>query len=191
MITRRFITSLMLLSGWLAAQAAAQTDSPAVVVPEENPDALTVLTEVEKPFVFIYGTWNNQVKIENGTAMLHCANSRGAAGINENMSASPEQRPILRILIGANNKAKILRLALRDTLANTGVWDYDLSNAPKGVYTFIRPVGNSSLATPTSIDKKEDTPGEAPNPAKLTQWKICGDWSDEPLDVDISVILLE
>jgi len=190
MIPRRFITSLM-LSGWLAAQAGAQTDSPAVAVPEENPDALTVLTEVEKPFVFIYGTWNSQVKIENGTAKLHCANSRGAAGINENMSASPEQRPILRILIGPNNKAKTLRLALRDSLANTGVWDYDLSNAPKGIYTFIRPVGNSSLATPTSIDKKEDTSGEAPNPAKLTQWKICGDWSDEPLDVDISVILLE
>lgn len=190
MTPRRIIPALF-LAAWLAAPASAGPEEMAAVVNEENPEALPVLTQVEKPFVFIYGTWMNQAKVENGTASLHCKSSKGAAGLNENMSALPEQRLVMRVVVGKNNKAKILRLILRDEDANTAVWDYDLSTVPKEEPVLIRPIDNVSLARPHIIDKKDGKPGEAPNLAKLRQWKLSGDWTEDALEVDVSVILLE
>ncbi|MFT4176182.1 MAG: hypothetical protein QM627_05960 [Luteolibacter sp.] len=183
----RLLFLTCLLSGSLMISARG---GEAVLMNEENPQSLPVLTQIEKPFVFIYGEWAGKAKVEDGIAKLDPENGKGGAGTNENMSASPDQRPILRITIGKQNKAKRLSLILRDASGRSATWHYDLTVLTPEVPTFLRPMGNRPLSQPHSIDKVNGQPGSLPDLQKLTQWKLGGDSSDDALNAEVSVILL-
>ncbi|MFT3992370.1 MAG: hypothetical protein QM680_13280 [Luteolibacter sp.] len=181
------LASILSLGLSLAAPVRA---GETVVMNEENPQSLPVLTQIEKPFVFIYGEWPGKVWIEDGSAKLITPNGKGAAGANENMSAEPGQHPILRITISKENKARCLSLVLRDASGYSARWNYDLTVLTPEIPTFLRPIGNLPLGQPHSIDKINGSPGTLPDLQKLTQWKLCGDRTDDALDAEVSVILL-
>ncbi len=151
----------------------------------ENPANLPVLSQVDQPFLFSHGSWENKVNVEDSVATLRCADSKGGAGVNESMAVPADHLPALRVKVGEGNKARTLKLALLDSDRASGTWNFDLSKITPGVPTTITPVGGHSFSDPPATGK----PGVRPDSSKLMQWQLLGDWSGDPIDVEVSLIL--
>ena len=150
------------------------------------------ISTMDKPFLFAYGTWQDKVKIENGSAILRGAGvtPKGGGGVNLqpplDLSANPEYSPALKIKVGAANKMNLLRLVLRDRDGHSGTFEFALP-APGTEFVLVTPKEGASLAKPNSLDK----PGQNLNLKQIMQWQFGGDYSgDGPLDVEISGIVV-
>lgn len=163
----------------------ANDHAPAEAVSAENPGGHPVLTHIDKPFRFSYGSWEGKAKVEDGVAKFHEADAKGGAGVCEKMSAAGNFKPVLRVVVGPANTTKIIKLKLRDSHGNTGTWDFDCSTVPSGTAVFLRPIGDNPLSRPHVLGEN----GRPPDTTKITQWQLCGDWSEAKMDLDVSLIL--
>ena len=185
--------AVLCLSGLaLAAQGgdaqtltAAQVAKYAVVAAPSG-----VISTMDAPFLFTYGTWQNKAKIENGRAILGGAGvtPKGGGGCNLmpliDLSAKPDYSPALKVKVGAANKMGTIRLMLRDMEGHAATFEFPLPPPGDG-FTLITPKEGASLAKPNSLDK----PGQNLNLKQIQQWQFGGDYSsDLPIDVEISAI---
>ncbi len=150
------------------------------------------ISNMDTPFLFAYGTWENKVKIENGRAMLRGAGvtPKGGGGANLlpplDLSAYPDDCPALYVKVGAANKMGTIRLMLRDADGHSGTFEFTLPPAGND-FVLITPKEGASLASPNALDK----PDQKLNLQKITQWQFGGDYSsDNPIDIEVSGIVV-
>ena len=174
------------LCGMLAPLTMQGAKSALVAAPP------AVISSMDLPFLFSYGTWQDKVKIENGRAILRGAGvtPKGGGGVNiqpaADLSANSDDSPALRVKVGAANKMNTIRLVLRDMDAHSGTFEFSLP-APGDDFVLITPKEGASLAKPNSMDK----PDTKLNLKQIMQWQFGGDYSsDSPIDVEVSGILI-
>ena len=98
-----------------------------------------------------------------------------------------DKLPVLRVKVGASNKAAALVLMLKDDGKGEGRWEFPLPSASaNGVFIDVWPREGASLAEPNVAGK--DGP---PDLAKLRQVQLMGDWAGaKPVDVEVDSVLL-
>lgn len=142
----------------------------------------------DTPFLFAYGSWEKKVQAEGGRALLRGAGvtGKGGGGVNTNFNwgtRADEMSPALRLRVGAGNKVKMLRLLLRDTQERVATYEFLLST-PSAEFMLVTPRDGVPLSKPQATEKG------VPDFGALMQWQLTGDWSDEPLDVEVQSIAL-
>ncbi len=168
------------LAGLLLAVSllrAAGADSPGVpVIP------------LDKPFTFAYLAWEGKARIDGGVVLLDQPGltPKGGAGVVGNFDLGPHADDCLalRVLIGSRNTLKVLKLLLRDAAGHSGTWFFPLP-APAAGSVVVTPVDGAPLARANDI-----SPEGAPDPARIMQWQLLGDWSgDAAVDLRVEAIL--
>jgi endoglucanase len=147
-----------------------------------------VISSMDKPFLFQYGSWEKGAKVEAGKAVLK-GTPRGGAGQNLNLDlfAVGDRCPALRVKVGPGNKAMGLRLMLLDDKLHAATWSFTLPTSGEAIVT---PADGASLAVPSGYEKDDTGKDRGPlNLRTIRQWQITGDWSsDNPMDVEVTGI---
>ena len=151
--------------------------------------SLQVISRLDKPFLFTYGSWEKRARIEGGKVVLRgeglTPKGGGGCNVELDLSRSANQSPALRVTVGANNKMAGIRLMLRDANGQAGTWEFELPAA--GKTALLTPIDGASVGKPGSLDK----PGKGFDPGHIQQWQLAGDYgNDGPVDVEISAITL-
>jgi len=159
----------------------------------DSPNVLGVVSELDKPFLFAYLSWQDKVRTDDGVALVQGVDNRGGAGFNTelDLSAWSKGSPAMRVKIGGQNQMKSIRLMLADKEGKNGVWNFPLEGKPTGnnAWQWIIPADGASLTLPH--DTKAEMPGP-PDLSQITQWQLSGDWNgtaSADLQVDQIVII--
>jgi endoglucanase len=173
---------LLILSACLLA-------SPVVVAATSTAITATVeqksLVQFDQPFLFAYGTWDKRAKVESGVARLSGdgLTNAGGAGFNVQLDLSAHAQSTLfaDVRVGPANKAKVLRVLLRDTAGNSAMYGFAIDQVGQE-RTVV------ALTNGVSLDQPEGEPLEKPiDLSQITQVQLQGDWSGNmPMDIEVS-----
>ena len=174
-----------------AAQGRETTAKSVLAAHQEEAGSVSaqVISYLDKPFLFTYGSWEKKARIEGGKVVLRgdSLTPKGGGGCNVelDLSNTANRSPALRVTVGVNNKLANLRLMLRDADGQAGTWEFELP--PTGKTALLTPKDGASLGKPGSLDK----PGKGFDPAHIRQWQLAGDYgNDGPVDVEVTGLLL-
>jgi hypothetical protein len=176
---QRLIGSVVELTVMLAVVSGAFWASASCVIAQNAPagcsaNAKRIIIDFNAPFLFAYSSWDKKVKTANGAALLRGegVSGQGGAGadVNLDLSTQPENVPVLRVRVGANNKAPELRLRMIDNKDAQSVWDYVLPPPGTG-WMIVMPKDGSSLGTPSTREKG------TLDLKQIMQWQLQGDWN--------------
>ena len=80
---------------------------------------------------------------------------RAAADIfcRSDLSGKTEFSPAVRLKIGPNNQAKILRVLLLDNQERSATWDFSLDGVPTGQMQLLTPHEGATVGVPNNIGK--------------------------------------
>lgn len=143
-----------------------------------------VIATMDGSFLFAYGTWEGKAKMQSGVATLS-GTPRGGAGANValDLAEARDYCPTLSVRVLPGNRAKSLRVLLKGPTDAIAFYDFALPAAPTSGFVTLTPKEGASLGKPNSTDKG------MPELAKIAQWQLSGDWSnDEPLAVEVDSI---
>jgi endoglucanase len=139
----------------------------------------------ETPFLYAYGSWENQVTVEGGRALLRGdgVTGQGGAGISASLNLNRYARdysPALRLKVGDGNEVPALVMILRDE-DHGAVYEFPLPE-PSGDFVLVTPLDGAPLAQPNKVDKG------MPDLAALTQVQIQGNWDNGSLNVEVQTV---
>ncbi|MFO0927707.1 MAG: cellulase N-terminal Ig-like domain-containing protein [Gemmataceae bacterium] len=137
-----------------------------------------------KPFLFSYLAWQNKVRTEGGKAILRGITPQGGAGqnISRDLSRHPDWSPYLRVTVHPDNKARALKLLLRDASERPGSWMFRLPT--KAGDAVLAPEDGAPLSHPSQVEHKG-----APELARISQLQLIGDFGKEqPLSVTVHAV---
>ena len=129
----------------------------------------------------LFGTWENNLTLENGALTLRASDEKGGFGDNIKLDASGfgAKAPIIKLTPGAGNKADTFRLILFDAKGATGSFRYSLDGLKAGELAEVSPLDGASFLKPTTVSDKL---GNA-DLGTITRWQIAGDYHDDAIDV--------
>lgn len=184
------LCSRLLLGGLLLIVAPSCHAQNASTAPVAAASASSVtVTGFDKPFLFAYGSWEGKARVENGFLNVQSADNRGGLGDNLqpalNFAAYGNYSPLLKVRVNAGNKAKVLRVMLRDEKGGNATWNYSLEGVAVGQVVTLAPREGASLAQGNDVGKEG-----APNLGALAQWQVQGDWGGDAVDVSVDEITL-
>lgn len=163
----------LLIAGSVCLSFPAQASSEEIIRP------------MDEKFTFTYGSWENEVGVQDGKARLVGVDSKGGAGINVTMdlTAHAADTPGLKINVLAGNEASTLRLLLRDTSGRMGTWNIPLPSV--AVEEFIAlPRGKETFLDPSTQEKEDNL-----DLRNISQIQFTGDFSQTVLAVEISAVV--
>lgn len=157
----------------------------AVAAAEPAPAQDRVLTSFTNPLGSTYGSWQHVARIETGRLVINAASGRGGAGysIARDLSSLADRVPVLTITLRPDNRARSIRLILRDFDERSATWRYDLADQPTGRPIQLSPADGAPLSRP-------DDPNRPLSLRNITQLHIQGDDSDDSVSVELDQILL-
>lgn len=171
-----------------AISIGATTPATTLATPPVANAANTIISDLDAPFLFAYGTWDKKVSVQGGVAALRGegVNGQGGAGFNANLNlaAMGQLVPQLRVKVGAGNTVKILKLMLRDAQEHAATYEFAVPDA-RDEFVVLTPREGADLKSPTTIDKG------LPDFANITQCQVIGDWSGGALNLELDRIALE
>lgn len=143
------------------------------------------LTNFTNPLTFTYGTWQHVARVEADRLIIDAANGQGGAGYTtaRDLSRFADRVPVLTLTIRPDNRARSIRLTLRDGEERAGTWRYDLAGEPTGRPIQLRPTDAAPLGRP-------DDPARPIALDKITQLHIVGDSGQENVSVELDQIVL-
>jgi endoglucanase len=176
----------------VAALVALASPSTAVAA-----DEAVTITEFDRPLLFSYGTWENQVAVEDGQLTIRGVNNQGGCGTNIGTAANEpaldlsdygDYVPVIDATVRAGTKAEALRLMLTDHQGNTAIWRIPLPDEPAGEVSRLPVADLASLAEP---HEPGDGAGGPLNLKDVIQWQLIGDWvNGHALDLTVHRILI-
>ncbi len=182
----------MKLTTWIAiiTLAAVFAATPKRSLSQDSePAILSVISELDQPFLFSYLSWDKKVQVRDGRAILSDVNNQGGAGFNQNLDLSTfaNASPALLVKINPANQAKVLKLMLLDGEDHQATWQFELP-ASDAQWQWLTPQAGASLDQPNATNK------EKPGTFRLnlvTQWQLQGDWvGGVALDVEVDRIVV-
>ncbi|MCK6487128.1 MAG: glycoside hydrolase family 9 protein [Planctomycetes bacterium] len=158
----------------------------------EGAAAPPVLNPFDAPFHYAYQDWEERMTVAGGVAHIAGRTSRGGGGVNGalDLAAHAERSPALRLRTRAGSRAQGLVLIVSDVQGRSGRWQFRLP-PPAAEFATVTPQGGAPLALPNQREDRESP--KAPRPldlAHVVQYQFCGDWSDQPIDVEIDALVL-
>ncbi|MFI5382321.1 MAG: cellulase N-terminal Ig-like domain-containing protein, partial [Tepidisphaerales bacterium] len=151
-----------------------------------------VISACDKPFMFGFGSWEKAKEAFAARADgIHIAvknaqGGAGVAGLNVNLAGYGDWSPAMTLTAGEQNKATGLTLQLGDADGTTHAYKFDLRKLKPGEPQQLVADFGASVAEPQTVEKAGKTPG-LDNVASIL---VIGDWSDKPIDVVLSAIVL-
>jgi endoglucanase len=179
---------LIVFTLFLVAVTVQRRVTAGEIVP--NPKILRVVSDLDKPFLFGYLSWQDKVRTDGGTALIRDVDNRGGVGFNEamNLSQWSSAAPSLRVRVGSQNQMKSIRLMLADKDDKNGLWMFSLEGLSRNEWQWIGPQQGASLAYPN--DTKAEKPGP-PSLDRIMQWQLSGDWiGTVPADIEVDQIAI-
>ena len=178
-------TRLSLLLMWAALPAAAQ--------PAGKP--APVISPCDQPLMFGFGSWEKAKEAFPAKAdgiHLSAKNTQGGAGVaglNMDLTGYGEWSPAMTLVVTEQNQAASLSLNLGDADGTSHTYKFDLRQLKPGVPQQVVPDYGASLAEPQNVEEKAGTtPGLDLD--RISIFMVLGDWSDKPIDVVLSGIVL-
>jgi endoglucanase len=155
-----------------------------------SPTIREVISELDKPFLFGYLSWQDKVQTQDGTAIIRNVDNRGGVGFNADLDLSKlgDASPAIRVRIKPGNQMKSLRLMIADRDGRNGIWLFSLEGRSSDATTWqwLTPNQGASLSLPN--DTKVEKPGP-PNLSQINQWQLSGDWvGTVPADLEVDQI---
>lgn len=143
------------------------------------------LSNFTNPLSFTYGTWQHVARVEADRLIIDAANGQGGAGytVARDLSRFADRVPVLTLTLRPDNRARAIRLVLRDADERTATWRFELVGEPTGRPIQLRPGDVAPLGRP-------DDPARALALDKVTQLHIVGDNGQENVSVELDQIVL-
>jgi endoglucanase len=184
--TAILMAAMLIANGALSGCSVAQTTAQAPQTTSASSGEAPQITGFNGPYLFSYGSWQDKAKVQTGKLSLSGFDGKGGLGDNAEIDLSGFRNfsPVIKITIGPNNKAKNLRLSLRDDKGGASTWNFPLSNLAAGQSVIAIPENGASLAQPSSSDDKAGPV----NLKMVRQWQIQGDWGGEAVDVSLDEV---
>jgi hypothetical protein len=144
-----------------------------------------VLTGFNNPLTFTYGSWQHVARVETGRLIIDAANGQGGAGyaIARDLAALGDRVPVLTLTLSPDNRARAIRLMLRDSEDRSSTWQYDLQGQAVGRAIRLRPVDNAPLSRPSD-------PARPLALRNITQLHILGDDGQENIALELDQVSL-
>jgi hypothetical protein len=139
----------------------------------------------DTPFLFSYEGWKDKIVVADSKAVVKAEDGIGGGGYNINLDFSGQgnMSPVLYTKIGADNKAKSIKVLFSDTKGNKGSFIYDLLGKKTKEELRLLPRNNAVMAKPNE--------GHSLNLGNIRQVQILGDWQKKPVDLSFSKLKLE
>ncbi len=165
---------------------------PAAAQPAGKP--APVISPCDKPLMFGFGSWEKAKEAFPANAdgiHLSAKNAQGGAGVagmNLNLTGYGDWSPAMTLDVTQQNRAATLTLHLGDADGTSHTYKFDLRQLKAGVPQQVVPEFGASLAKPQNVEKAGTTPGL--DLARISIFMVIGDWSNKPIDVVLSGIVL-
>ncbi len=145
------------------------------------------LLSFDKPFLFDYKAWKDKTGVEDSKVFIRADKSQGGAGYNFNNGLDftniVNKIPVLYLKIGKDNMADSIKVLFLDDKSSECSYIYNLSG--KNIEKEIRllPENNTSFIELAEKNKF--------NISIIKQIQILGNWSEQPIDISLSRLVLE
>ncbi|MBN2713165.1 MAG: hypothetical protein JXR97_12160 [Planctomycetes bacterium] len=138
-------------------------------------------------FKFSYNDWKDKVVVEDAVAKIHADTSQGGSGYNFfnglDLSDKGDHAPVLYLTVGGENKANSIKVILVDDENKKCTFVYSIKANDGGGVLRLVPSDGANLDKPSE--------GKPINLELVKQVQILGDWSDNPVDINVQRLALE
>lgn len=173
-----------------AAIVAALTATVCLLATSPNASAepVSVRTFDGPEFIWAFGSFKKNVKIEGDRFIIDAKNGKGGAGVtlNANFAEHGAKMPVLYVEVLEGHAAKRIKLAMKGGGGNTRDWEFKLEGLEPGQVHRV-PARWGQPLDPAAIDE----PGDGYDPSGIASFGFIGDWTRKPVKLSVVGIKLE